>query len=181
MKADSKRFLRFIIIFAAVFAGLYFGIKILEGLAVPGGNYSPFVDKYLDIASWIRSSLIVSVKFIMSLEGYETYRPNEYLLTVVNGKGISIVYSCLGFGVMSFWAAFALAAEGTKKSRLIWLLIGLGSLWLLNVLRIALVMIAANKGWRFPFGWDHHTWFNIIAYAFIFIMIYFHEKQRGKQ
>ncbi len=95
---------------------------------------------------------------------------------VVNGKGISIVYSCLGFGVMSFWTAFALAAEGTKKSRLIWLFAGLVSLWLLNVLRITLVLIAANKGWRFPFGWDHHTWFNIIAYAFIFVLIYFHEK-----
>ncbi len=73
MRADSKRFLRFVIIFSSIFAGLYFGIKILEGLAVPGGNYSSFVDKYLDIASWMRSSLIGSVKFIMSMAGYENY------------------------------------------------------------------------------------------------------------
>jgi hypothetical protein len=49
------------------------------------------------------------------------------------------------------------------------------------VLRITLLILALNKNWGMPFGIDHHTWFNIISYLFIFVLIYFLEKDINKK
>ncbi|HCF63679.1 MAG TPA: hypothetical protein DEU93_05525 [Chitinophagaceae bacterium] len=61
-----------------------------------------------------------------------------------------------------------------------WLIIGWGVLWIINVVRIGLLLIAYNKGWGMPLGIDHHTWFNIFAYGAIFFMMYLFER-KGKQ
>ena len=57
-----------------------------------------------------------------------------------------------------------------------WLFAGMLLLWIINVLRISAVLLSINNKWIFPLGLDHHTWFNIIAYLVIFMMIYFFEK-----
>jgi exosortase/archaeosortase family protein len=172
----DKKFLRFVLLFIAVFLLFYYGTLFLTGLAVPGGWYSPFVEKYFNIAAWLRSSLILSSKQFLSLLGTETIRSDEYVLRAVGGRGVRIVYACLGFGVMSFWFAYVLANVGSLLKKIIWVSGGLVLLWIINVVRISLVLLAGNKGWHFPFGWDHHTWFNIVAYMAIFVMIYFFEK-----
>lgn len=53
-------------------------------------------------------------------------------------------------------------------------------LWLINVLRISLLLIAFDKHWSIPFNMDHHTLFNIVAYILIFGMIWFFDKQQKK-
>ena len=176
----EKKFLRFVAIFISVFLVCYYGTLFLTGVAVPGGRYSPFIEKYFNIAAWLRSSLLLASKFLLSLLGTETVRINDYIIRAVGGSGVRIVYACLGFGVMSFWFAYVIANTGAVKKKIIWIAGGLFFLWVLNVVRISLVLLAANKGWHFPFGWDHHTWFNIIAYLAILAMIYFFEKSLKK-
>jgi exosortase/archaeosortase family protein len=173
----EKKFIRFVAIFIAVFLMCYYGTLFLTGLAVPGGSYSPFVEKYFNISHWLRSSLILSSKAFLSLLGTETIRTDEYVLRAIGGRGVRIVYACLGFGVMSFWFAYIVANISSLQKKIIWIIGGLFFLWLINVVRISLVLLAGNKGWHFPFGWDHHTWFNIVAYLAIFAMIYFFEKR----
>ncbi len=168
--------MRFVIVFIAVFLLCYYGAFFFTGLAVPGGNYSPFVEKYFNIAAWLRSSLILTAKAFLSILGTETIRTDEYILRAVGGRGVRIVYACLGFGVMSFWLAYIAANKSSLQKKIIWIFCGLLFLWIINVVRISLVLLAGNKGWHFPFGWDHHTWFNIVAYLAIFAMIYFFEK-----
>ncbi len=176
MQSANKYFLRFVFSFCCIFLLCYFGIKFLTGFAVEGGNYSPFVAKYLDIASWTRDLLLFSTKIVVRIFGYETYRESEYIFRISGGGGIKIVYSCLGFAVMSFWIAYTIASKAELNKKIIWLFSGLLILWIINVIRISLVLIGTTKNWRFPFGWDHHTWFNIIAYGAIFTMMYFFEK-----
>jgi exosortase/archaeosortase family protein len=173
----EKMFLRFLAIFIAVFLMCYYGTLFLTGVAVPGGMYSPVVEKYFNIASWLRSSLILGAKGFLSILGTETVRIDDYVLRAVGGRGVRIVYACLGFGVMSFWVAYIVANIASIQKKTIWVCGGLLFLWLINVIRISLVLLAGNKGWHFPFGWDHHTWFNIVAYIAIFAMIYFFEKR----
>lgn len=91
-----------------------------------------------------------------------------------------MVYSCIGYGVMSFWAAFILANRGNWRKKTIWITGGLLCLWAINVLRVGLLLLAAKKNWSFPLGWDHHTWFNVVAYALIFGMIYFYDRSFQK-
>jgi exosortase/archaeosortase family protein len=176
----EKKFIHFAVIFITLFLVCYYGTLFLTGLAVPGGRYSPFVEKYLNVAAWLRSSLLIASKFLLSMFGIETIRINEYVIRKVGGSGVRIVYACLGFGVMSFWFAYIVANIASLQKKMIWVSGGLFFLWVLNVVRISLVLVAGNKGWHFPFGWDHHTWFNIVAYLAIFAMIYFFEKSLKK-
>jgi exosortase/archaeosortase family protein len=176
MIAYNKNFVKFATTFVITFLILYYGVKFITGLAVKGGYYSPFVEKYLNIAAWIRTALIVSTKSFLLLVGVHTDRVSEYVLRMVGGRGVRIVYGCLGFAVMCFWIAYVFAVSTSLVKKFHWFLIGLSILWIINVIRISLVLIATNRGWRFPFGLDHHAWFNIIAYLVIFIMIYFFEK-----
>jgi exosortase/archaeosortase family protein len=97
---------------------------------------------------------------------------------MVNGRGIKIVYSCVGYGIMSFWIAFVVASAATFKKKAFWLIFGLLFIWLLNITRMSLLLVATNKGWKMPLGLDHHTWFNIFAYLFIFIFIYLFSRQQ---
>src|SRR5205085_12152073 len=160
----NKTFIVFVIKFILIFLICYYGTLAVIGLSVPGNHYIAFVDKYLDYISWIRSSLLHGSKFLLSLFGVETYFNNDYNLRMVNGRGIIIVYECVGYGIMSFWIAFVIATTGSVKKKAIWLIAGLLFLWILNITRLSLLLVATNKGWPMPLGWDHHTWFNIVAY-----------------
>ncbi len=180
MILTDKKFIRFLTIFGVAFLLFYFSAQLITGLAVPGGMYSPFVEKYFNVAGWLRSSLILSTKWLVSLFGIETIRTDDYVLRIINAGGIRMVYSCLGFGVMSFWIAYIAATVAQLNNKIKWLIFGLLLIWIINILRITMVLLSGYKGWKFPFGWDHHTWFNIITYLAIFVMMYFFEKEIKK-
>lgn len=103
------------------------------------------------------------------------------MLRIRGGRAIIIAMSCVGYGVYSFWIAFVAANTGTfwKKTR--WIFIGLLMLWFINVIRITLFLLAINKGWPMPLGIDHHTWFTIVAYGMIFILIWLYDKNSGNK
>lgn len=156
---------------------LYFGTLAVEGLAAPEGKYySGFIDKHLDYVSWLRSSLTHGTKLLVSAFGYPADLLSLTVLQVRGGRGINVGYSCLGYGVISFWIAFVFANRGSWEKKLAWMLGGAFVLWIINVLRISLVLLAANRNRKFPLGWDHHTWFNIVAYGAIFAMIWVYDK-----
>lgn len=112
--------------------------------------------------------------------GYPTFFSDKFTLRMTTGEGVRMVYSCIGYGVMSFWAAFVIANKGSWGKKTAWVLCGLSALWIINVLRLSLLLLADRNNWKFPLGWDHHTWFNIVAYACIFGMIYFYDRTGKK-
>ncbi len=178
----DKKFIRFILIFAAVFAFCYYGAQFITGITVPGGRYNPFIEKYLNFTAWLRTSLIYGSKLLLSLFGTQTYREGEYVLRATEGKGIRLVYGCLGFSVNSFWVAYIVATAGALSKKVWWFFGGLILIWLINVTRLSLVLMAHINGWDFPLGMTHHDWFNIITYICIFIMMYFFERNiKSKQ
>lgn len=168
----DKTFIWFLIKFILVFAACYYGTLAVIGLTVPGGYYIAFVDQYLDYVSWIRNSLLIGSKALLSIFGFGTYIVGDHNLRMINGRGIRIEYVCVGYGVMSFWFAFVVASAGTFIKKTLWIIGGFLFIWLLNISRLSLLLVAINKGWPMPLGWDHHTWFNIFAYVFIFMFMY---------
>src|ERR1035437_3397217 len=172
----NKEYIFFIIKFIGIFCILYFGTIAVIGLSVPAGCYSPFIAKHLNYIDWLRTSLLYTSKELLSLIGYKTFLADKYDLIMKNGPGIRMVYSCIGYGVMSFWAAFVLANKGSWIKKIKWLIAGWLVIWVINVLRISILVIAVNKNWQMPLGLDHHTWFNIAAYILIFILIYFYDR-----
>ncbi|MEP7165496.1 MAG: hypothetical protein ABI741_12425 [Ferruginibacter sp.] len=173
----DRAFIKFVIKFLLVFAICYFGTILVIGLTVPGGLYSAFVDNYLDYVSWIRNSLLYGSKAALSVFGFNTYIVGDHNLRIVNGRGIRVEYVCVGYGVMSFWIAFVVASAGSFKKKVLWIIGGLLFIWLLNITRLSLLLVAINKGWPMPLGWDHHTWFNIFAYLFIFTFMFLFNRQ----
>ena len=173
---NNKGFIKFVIRFLLIFALCYLGSLAVIGLSAPGGYYNAFIDHYLNFISWIRSSLLFGTKAVLKLAGIDTYYVGEYILRKVNGRGVKLVYGCIGYGVMSFWLAFIAASSIKPVKKIKWIAGGLLLIWGINITRIALLLVATNNNWKMPFGWDHHTWFNIVAYIAIFTMMYFFDK-----
>jgi exosortase/archaeosortase family protein len=157
---------------------LYFGTIAIIGLSAPEGYYSGFVAKYLNFIPAFRDSLLWSSKYFLSLIGYEAYQPTPILLQLVGGGRVQLVYTCLGYGVTSFWLAFVFANTGSWRKKLLWMIGGSAALYIINVIRISLTLLGNSKKWHFPFGWDNHTWFNIVAYLTIFAMIYLFDRSQ---
>jgi len=172
----NKAVLFYILKFALIFCVLYFGTLAVIGISAPEGYYNPFIAHNLNYIDWLRTSLLLAAKKFLLLLGYKTYIADKYDLYMNSTNGIRIVYSCIGYGVMSFWAAFVIANTSSWIRKLQWLIGGWLVLWIINVLRISLLLIAQHKKWEIPLGLDHHTWFNIAAYFLIFVLIYFYDR-----
>lgn len=173
---NEKRLWIYLVKFIVVFCVCYFGTLAVIGLAAPGGLYSPFVEKYLDFVSWIKLSLIHATGFILSLVGIPTQTEPGFIIRFAGGNGVHIARDCVGYGVYSFWIAFVVANRGSLSKKSLWIIGGLFGLWFINVVRITLYLTSLNRGWPMPFGIDHHTWFNIFAYALIFLMIWIYDR-----
>lgn len=171
-KLKQNAFLWFVIKFILIFGFLYLSCLAIIGLAAPGKLYSPFVEKYLNVISWITYTLLWGTKIFVNILGYDTYTLPNFIIRIVDGTGVRIAYDCVGYGVMSFWSALVIAYDLKFKAMMKWLVIGLILLWLINVVRIGLLLLAYNKGWGMPLDIDHHTWFNIVAYLTIFLLMY---------
>ncbi|MFZ1529078.1 MAG: hypothetical protein WAT19_10025 [Ferruginibacter sp.] len=173
---NDKNFTGFVIKFLLLFALFYYGTLAVIGLAAPGGYYSPFIEHYLDYVSWIKTSLMHGVSFFLSLFGIETTHETGFIVRMEHKRGVIIAYDCVGYGVYSFWAAFVLATKAALKRKVYWLTGGLLLLWLINTGRIALFLVSINRGWPMPFHLDHHTLFNITAYAAILLMMWLFDR-----
>src|SRR5450759_2374683 len=141
----NKEYIFFIIKFIGIFCIFYFGTVAVIGLSVPQGYYSPFVAHYLNYIDWLRTSLLLTSKGLLSLLGYQTYIADKYDLIMKNGIGIRMVYSCIGYGVMSFWAAFVLANKGSWIKKLKWLLAGWLAIWIINAVSYTNLTLPTNR------------------------------------
>lgn len=174
--------IRYLLTFTLCFCVLYYGTKAMVGLTAPGGGfYWEFADKYLNYVAWLRSLLMQTSSLVLEMAGYDIYMKDIYTIRMQGGKGVHIVYSCLGYGVMSFWIAFVFANTGTFLKKSFWIMVGLFIIFSVNVGRVCLMLVAVNKKWKTPLGFDNHTWFNIAAYTAIFIMMWLFDKSRTKQ
>jgi exosortase/archaeosortase family protein len=176
----DKKFLLFVAKFLLIFCILYFGTFAIIGLSSPVGYYSGFVAHYLDYVSGIKILLLQSTKGILSLFGISTSIKFDFTIGYSGGNYVHIARDCVGFGVYSFWAAYVVANKIPLKQKIMWAVGGVLLLFIINDLRITLLLVAINKGWAMPLGIDHHTWFNIFAYLAIFIMIFYFEKSQRR-
>lgn len=177
---NRKGFIIYLLKFLFVYAVLYYGTQLIIGLTVPGNAYSAFLHDYLDYISVLRKSLLYASKFVISIFGYESMVQNNYYLKIVDGSRVRMVYSCLGIAVFSFWAAFVIANAGNLWYKFRWIIGGIIAIWLINIARICLLIVATNDRWALFTIVDHHTMFNITAYGAVFLMMYIFDKHQKK-
>lgn len=178
--SPPKGFYWYVAKFIGSFLTFYVGTLLIIGFSSKDNLYSPFVAKYLNYIAPLRKSLLYGSDLLVKLLGYPTSYIDQYTLTIEGGQGVRIVYSCIGYGVLGFWAAFIVANKGSMLVKIKWMLGGWGILWFLNVLRLTFLLLADVKNWSIPFGVDHHTVFNLVAYGFIFLLMYFFDKKQRR-
>ena len=170
----------YLVKFLVSFAVLYLGTKAIIGLTVPGGYYNEWVARYFDYPSLLRSSLLNGSKLLVGAFGFDTFLRDAYHVAIKNRRGVHLVYSCLGYGLMSFWIAFIFANRGSFVKKATWMLGGAFVIWLINVIRISLVLVATNQQWKVRLSLDNHTAFNIVVYIAIFFMIWMFMRSEDK-
>ena len=167
--------------FFGSFIIFFYGTEALIGITAPGGLYVGFIDNYLNYINWLRSSLMHATAGVVSLFGYHAFLENAYVLRLTEGGAIKMVYSCIGYGVMSFWGAFIFANKLEFWKKMQWMAGGLLAIWIVNVARVALMVIAISHRWTSPFDLNNHTLFNIAAYSVIFTMIFLFDRSQKKR
>ena len=169
--------LRFLVVFLGLFLIFYYFNIFYFSITSRGSHYVPFFDEHLNYIRWLRNLLLTVSRSIVNMLGF-TCISNDHQLLVAGHGIIDVVYSCLGLGVMSFFASFVIAYPKKLKPKLIFLAIGLISIQILNVLRFVLLAVLWDK--KSHLILDHHTIFNIVIYIIIAITLYFWVKHDDK-
>jgi len=167
-RADISLFLFKLILFYLVLN--YFFIAC-EGLATPGGKlYSPFILEHLDFISVFRRFLLWGGAQFASLIGYPSGY-TDYNLFVYGGSSVRMIYSCLGFSLMSAYAALILAWPAKWFRQAVSLVIGWVAIILLNMMRLGgLAVLYTTGNYGFFKYVNHHVLFNIIVLAAAILM-----------
>lgn len=158
---------RFLLLFVLIF-GLIYGFNLLFiGLTVPGGIYNYFLDKHLNYIEAWRMAYLSSTRFILELFDYHPIITGNRL-TIPGHGGFRMVYTCLGYGLLSFFSAFVLAYPLALKQKIYFLFLGISGILLLNTCKLILLACCYqhSPGW---FKLNHHDLFNILIYLIILI------------
>jgi len=147
------------------------------GLTTEGGRlYSSFLVQHFDFISWFRRFLLWGGSLFASSIGYPSGY-NDYFLYVRNGSAVRMVYSCLGFSLMSAYAALVLAWPAKVLYRLMSLVIGTIIIIVLNMIRLGgLAVLYTTRNYVFFKNINHHDLFNIIVLMTVFVMFVIHVK-----
>lgn len=170
MSISKNNPIKFAITFIILFLVFYYFNILFFGITSPGNHYSPFLDNHLNYIQALRWLLLQCSALILKCMGFSTITNNYQLLVAGHGV-IVLVYSCLGLGVISFFAAFVLAYPKQLKAKVIFLLAGTLTIEFLNIIRFVLLALFWNK--QPGTGIDHHTIFNIFIYVIISIGLYY--------
>ena len=168
--------LKFIFTFVILFLLFYFFNIMFFAITSPGIHYNAFLANNLNYIQGLRWILLNSSVFVLKCFGFAAIT-NNYQMLVVGHATIQVVYSCLGLGVISFFAAFVLAYPKALKPKLIFLITGILFIEVLNVLRFVLLALFWNQ--QEEHVMDHHTIFNIIIYFIVAMALYFWIKAPG--
>jgi exosortase/archaeosortase family protein len=161
---------RFLLTFLGIFAFLYYCNIAFIGLVAPGGYFVPILAEYFNYIEGLRSFLLYSSESILNASGFETFKQGIWFRVVGHG-GFNLAYDCLGYGVMSFFAAFVVAFPKSTKSKLWFLPAGLVLIQSLNILRFVLLGVFWKKS-ELRQMFDHHDIFNIVLYLALLSVMY---------
>jgi exosortase/archaeosortase family protein len=174
--STQKSLWLYLVKFFGAFFLLFYGTEAVIAFSSPGRFYLPFVEAHLNFIDPFRQFLLGATQNLLSLFGFQAVQKDMYTLGFTGGSNIVLVYSCIGYGVISFWVAFVFANKGSWSKKAVWMVAGCACLCAINIFRISALLVAVNKKWAIPLGWDHHTWFNIVAYGLIFCLMYLYDR-----
>ena len=181
MKTKSSfNILQFLLVYALLSGWFYAYVGITS---LGGKTYSPFLDHYLNVTSWFTWLIAKAALLLLKLTGFTVYQHAPNNVTIAGSRGVTILWACLGFGVMSFWTAFITAHKADWRFKVKWCLAGICIIIALNILRIVLIAVANHYHWLTITSLEPHEAFNIASYLLLFVLLFWfvqHYKQYEK-
>ncbi len=160
---------RFLLIFFLLALAFYSYVGIIS----PGGKtYSVFLDKYANFPAWLTYFICKCAKRLLQLFGYSVYQKKANNVTISGSRGVNIIWACLGFRVIGYWVAFVSAHYAAWKYKLKWIMIGVLSITMINIFRIALIALGLHYNWKAFNTIEPHLAFNVVSYIAIFILTF---------
>lgn len=95
-----------------------------------------------------------------------------------------MAWACYGLGLKSFWIAFVCAHQMKLKQKVYWSVIGVITVFLLNCIRVVVMMISMVDKWTIAeyLGTNAHDLFNYLCYAALLGLIFiFYAKTKNNQ
>lgn len=185
MLKDTLRYFdyRFYLRFAGLFFLFYCSYLFVVAAAAPSGFYFPFVEKYLNFPVPIRSAVLYSSQFVLSLLNYSTRLVGDQLRSADGSSILVMAWACLGLGVKSFWLAFVLAHKMPIRQKINWCLLGILTIFFVNCVRVVLMMIALVDKWSIAgyLGTNAHELFNYLSYAVLLLLVFYYYSKTGSE
>ena len=122
----------FVLQFLLLFCVFYFGTEFWIGITSKGGYYNAFCEQYLNYIKWYRLLILNASVFFCNLFGYKSQVLNNTSVVGFNDFRVTMVYSCIGYGLLCFWAAFTVTYPTNYKRKLLWFALGFFILWIAN-------------------------------------------------
>ncbi len=156
--------IRFILTFTIVYGSLTFLYKFYLDFS-DGSQYYP---------DFFTNSVAKQTKEVLNAAGYDAYvnaHPNEpSMKVIVSGKFVArVIEGCNSISIIILFLSFIIAFSGRIKSTLLYILTGSTFIYIVNLIRIAVISIAL---YHYPAHQEvlHSVVFPGIIYGLVFIL-----------
>jgi exosortase family protein XrtF len=108
-------------------------------------------------------------KVVLEAMGYVVFTGAERVIGVDGTGGLWIGDNCNGITLFSLFAVFIIAYKGPVKQKIIYIILGIISIQLLNVIRVIglAILDTHSRAWT---EFNHTYTFNILIYGYIFFL-----------
>jgi len=117
--------------------------------------------------NWLTSNAAQVGAWTLNSIGFETEVVNRSRLLVEHRPAVWIDHPCNGLEMYVLFAGFILAFPGPWKNKILFIPFGILTIYLLNIIRIALLAINHHVS-RNTFDFNHKYLFTYIVYILIF-------------
>ncbi|MBO6523650.1 MAG: archaeosortase/exosortase family protein [Balneolaceae bacterium] len=143
---------------AKAFAVFILWYIVYELWLLPDGN----------LDEWLALNIVAVSTGIIDFFGYEVWSVHR-IIGIGENAGIELVDGCTGISAIGLFLGFILAYPGEWKSRISFSLLGIGVIYIVNILRIV-VLVITQEEWIEFFDFTHDYSTTTIFYIVIFIM-----------
>lgn len=117
---------------------------------------------------WLSLNIIGTSAGILKAFGADIFTVNR-IIGIGEYPGIQVVDGCNGISAIGLFIGFILAYPGDWKSRISFSIVGVGVIYLVNIVRIT-VLVITQKEWPQFFDFTHDYSTTAIFYIVIFIL-----------
>ncbi len=121
-----------------------------------------------DLDYWLSLNIIGTSAGIIEILGFDVFTVNR-IIGIGEYPGIEIVDGCNGIAAMGLFLGFILAYPGDWKNKLSFCFVGIGIIYLVNIIRVVALAITQAK-WPEFFDFTHDYSTTAIFYIVIFIL-----------